>query len=136
MNAVVREIVTDPYNARIAALETQVDTLQGCLVKLLDDATDIGETSEISNYLLNRAQMIIKQNAHSALTAMQFNILSRAAEICTESVCYNMEVPCPDGDEMCQITHTAPAKRRKTADECAEAIKSLAMDITNEARCN
>ena len=46
------------------------------------------------------------------------------AKVCEEKQTYSMPIPCPDGIEGCCVAHVVPARREKTGQECAAAIRA------------
>ena len=46
------------------------------------------------------------------------------AKVCEEKQQYAMPIPCPDGIDGCSVMHSVPARREKTGQECAEAIRA------------
>jgi hypothetical protein len=46
------------------------------------------------------------------------------AKVCEEELVYFTAIPCPDGISGCLVAHHGPVKRKKTATECAAAIRA------------
>ena len=46
------------------------------------------------------------------------------AKVCEEKQTYSMPIPCPDGIEGCCVAHVVPARREKTGQDCAAAIRA------------
>ena len=46
------------------------------------------------------------------------------AKVCEEKQQYAMPIPCPDGIDGCSVMHCVPARREKTGQECAAAIRA------------
>jgi hypothetical protein len=46
------------------------------------------------------------------------------AKVCEEEQVYFTAIPCPDGISGCLVAHHGPVKRKKTATECAAAIRA------------
>ena len=46
------------------------------------------------------------------------------AKVCEEKQEHLMPIPCPDGISGCLVAHYVPARREKTGNECAAAIRA------------
>ena len=46
------------------------------------------------------------------------------AKVCEEKQSYFTPIPCPDGISGCLVAHHGPVQRKKTATECAAAIRA------------
>ena len=46
------------------------------------------------------------------------------AKLCEEKLSYFTPIPCPDGISGCLVDHHGPVQRKKTATECAAAIRA------------
>lgn len=46
------------------------------------------------------------------------------AKLCEEKQSYFTPIPCPDGISGCLVAHHGPVQRKKTATECAAAIRA------------
>ena len=62
--------------------------------------------------------------AQAAYAAGAADEREACAKVCEEKQQYAMPIPCPDGIDGCSVMHCVPARREKTGQECAAAIRA------------